>query len=222
MTHKKLYHCYAILPVILLMLSTAVQAQTPARGEHVLNLQTGATFYTGHLLGAAAPSSHLRSGFTWAGSYTYVIGTRATLRPGIGLMYQGNRYTADVTNASDKIRTNYLAPQFSLHLINETMCWHLTLGYGYQWYRDAGTVYGKPRKVTMNKIAGNIGLGGEYRLPRHWGIRAGINYIIACSDSYSVRYREETWEVRPHYRKSENSLDDISQMSVFAGLSYHF
>ena len=50
----------------------------------------------------------------------------------------------------------------------------LSTGVGYQHYKDKSFVYGKPRDVSMNKLAYNLSAGGEYRLSPLVGISAKI------------------------------------------------
>ena len=90
----------------------------------------------------------------------------------------------------------------------------------YQLYQDNSTVYDKPRKVSMNKWAANFGIGGEYRAFTHWGVSARINYILAYSGEYSVRYHDKEWMVQPHYPMK--GADDISQLGFSVGINYHF
>ena len=144
----------------------------------------------------------------------------ARYRAGFGILYQGNRYTGDMPNSTDKIQTHYFAPQFSLHWLKQQFSLYFATGTGYQIYKDNSTVYDKPRKVSMNKWAANFGAGGEYHLSSHWGISAKINYILAYSGEYSVRYHHKEWTVQPHYPM--NGSDDISQLSFSAGINYHF
>lgn len=139
---------------------------------------------------------------------------------GFGVLYQGSRYTNDMPNSSDKIQTHYFAPQFSLHWLKQQFSLYFTTGTGYQLYQDNSTVYDKPRKVSMNKWAANFGIGGEYRAFTHWGVSARINYILAYSGEYSVRYHDKEWIVQPHYPMK--GADDISQLGFSVGINYHF
>lgn len=211
-----------LLAACSLLLPLVARAQTSGQEKHLFSAYTGAACYTGHLLGTAGPASGLRNGITWGVGYTYLIGA-AKVKGGIGVLYAGNRYSNDFLHGSDRIATHYFAPQYSIHYFTPAFRWEFSMGCGYQLYADHSTVYQRPRKVTMNKLAGNFGLRGEYRLFRQWGFSAGISYILAFSDSYSVRYHGEEWEVIPGYRSNkENRVKDISQLSVSAGIHYHF
>ena len=203
-----------------LLCSASLYAQSGTCRRSILSFQTGPALYTGKLIGTAGCSSSLRNGISWSGSYTYLVGNKPAIRAGFGILYQGNRYTGDMPNSTDKIQTHYFAPQFSLHWLKQQFSLFFATGTGYQIYKDNSTVYDKPRKVSMNKWAANFGAGGEYHLSSHWGISAKINYILAYSGEYSVRYHHKEWTVQPHYPM--NGSDDISQLSFSAGINYHF
>lgn len=211
-----------LLPIALwLMQPVRIRAQEVGKERHIFAAHTGVGLYTGNMLGIAGNTSGLRTGVTWAGSYTYLAG-HTPVRGGFGVLYQGNRYSNKQPNSDDQITTHYLAPQLSIH--SGGAKWHgaFTIGCGYQWYTNHSSVYGNPRKVTMNKVAGNIGASCEYRLARHWGISAQANYILAKSSSYSVNYHDRIWEVRPGYNfNGEKRVRDISQLSFSAGIQYH-
>lgn len=198
----------------------ALHAQSDTSQRSVLSLQAGPTFFTGSLVGVAGHTSDLRNGTGWAGSYTYLVGKKPFFKVGFGVLYQGSRYTGETPHSTDKIQTHYFAPQFSMHWMKRLFSLHFTFGTGYQLYADNSTVYAKPRKVSMNKWAANVGIGGEYRPFTHWGIGAKVNYILAASGQYSVRYHDQEWEVMPHYPLGGS--DDISQLSISAGIHYHF
>lgn len=203
-----------------LLCSSTLYAQSGSKERSILSLQAGPTLYTGKLIGVAGNSSSLRNGVGWSGSYTYLVGNKPTIKVGFGVLYQGNRYTGDTANSTDKIQTHYFAPQFSLYWLKQSFSLYFATGTGYQLYKDNSTVYDKPRKVSMNKWAANFGIGGEYRPFKHWGISAKINYILAYSGEYSVRYHDKEWMVQPHY--PSHGSDDISQLSFSAGINYHF
>lgn len=203
-----------------LLFSSTLHAQSGNKERSILSLQAGPTFYTGKLIGVAGHSSGLRNGIGWSGSYTYLVGNSPKIKVGFGILYQGNRYTGDTQSSTDKIQTHYFAPQFSLHWLKQQFSLYFATGTGYQLYKDNSTVYDKTRKVSMNKWAANFGIGGEYRPFTHWGISARINYILAYSGEYSVRYHDKEWMVQSHY--PINGSDDISQLSFTAGINYHF
>lgn len=204
----------------MLLYSSVLYAQSGTNKHSILSLQTGPTLYTGKLIGIAGHPSSLRNGIGWSGSYTYLVGSKPVIRAGFGILYQGSRYTGNTPNTTDKIQTHYFAPQFSLHWQKQPFDLYFTTGTGYQLYKDNSMVYDKPRKVSMNKWAANFGVGGEYCPFTHWGISAKINYILAYSGEYSVRYHHKEWMVQPHYPM--NGSDDISQLSFSAGINYHF
>ena len=210
---------YFLLTAMLLYASV-LYAQSDHRKRSILSVHTGLARYTGKLTGVAGHSSDLRNGIGWAGSYTYLVGNDPSVKVGFGMLYQGARYTGDTPHSTDRIQTHYVAPQFSMHWLKQSFGLYVTAGTGYQFYKDHSTVYDKPRKVSMNKWAANFGMGGEYRPFAHWGISARINYILAYSGEYSVRYHDREWLVWPHYPLKGSN--DISQLSFSAGINYHF
>lgn len=200
--------------------SSALYAQSGTAERSILSFHTGLARYTGELTGVAGHSSDLRNGISWSGSYTYLAGKDPSLKAGLGMLYQGSRYSHDMPDSTDRIQTHYVAPQFSMHWLKQSFGLYVVVGAGYRFYKDNSTVYDKPRKVSMNKWAANVGIGGEYRPFARWGISAKINYILAYSDKYSVRYHDKEWLVQPHYPVSGSN--DISQLSFSAGINYHF
>ena len=72
-------------------------------------------------------------------------------------------------------------------------------GIGYQFYKDKSKVYGKPRNVSMDKLAGNLALSGEYFLTSHWGASARLNWLASSTETYSVKYHDEKWNVKSCY-----------------------
>ena len=90
---------------------------------------------------------------------------------------------------------HYIAPQLALFMVKQKYNLSLSTGVGYQHYKDKSFVYGKPRDVSMNKLAYNLSMGGEYLLSPLVGISAKLNWIVTSSESYSVRYHGQKWQV---------------------------
>jgi len=81
-------------------------------------------------------------------------------------------------------------------------------------------VYGKPRDVSMNKLAYNLSAGGEYRLSPLVGISAKLNWIVTSSESYSVRYHGQKWQVESPELSGGGGC--FSQLSLLFGMNLHF
>lgn len=113
---------------------------------------------------------------------------------------------------------HYLAPQLGVFFFRNRYMAQLSAGAGYQFYSDKSTVYGKPRNVSMNKLACNLSLGGEYFLTEQWGISARFNWLLSSSERYSVEYHGQHWSV-VHPQTGEGHF---GQLSLLFGLNYHF
>lgn len=211
------------LCLVACLLSTSVLSYGQTSAElphHLLGVQMGAAFYTGDMLGVANAPSDLRNGFSWAANYTYLFGQNKRVRFGLGGLYQGSRYAHEESLARDQITTHFLAPQLSVCFSSAPFLWGVSAGVGYQLYANHGSIYDRPRRLSMNKVAGNIRLEGTWLFSQRWGLSARLNYIHAFSDSYTVRYHGESWEVRPGYNLDDAVWYDISQLSLSLGLHY--
>lgn len=113
---------------------------------------------------------------------------------------------------------HYVAPQVALTMVQKHYQLQFSGGVGYQLYRDKSTVYDKPRKVSMSKLAGNLALSGEYFLTSHWGASARLNWLASSSESYSVKYHNEKWDVE----NPKIGTGYFGQLSLLFGLNYHF
>ena len=80
--------------------------------------------------------------------------------------------------------------------------------------------HGKPRNVSMNKLAYNLSAGGEYRLSPLVGISAKLNWIVTSSESYSVRYHGQKWQVESPELSGGGGC--FSQLSLLFGMNLHF
>ena len=107
-------------------------------------------------------------GVAWDVSYLAQVAGRK-LKFGVGVLYQGSSYKNTHDTGADKILMHYMAPQISLTMVKKHYQLQLAGGIGYQFYKDKSKVYGKPRDVSMDKLAGNLALSGEYFLTSHWG-----------------------------------------------------
>ena len=112
----------------------------------------------------------------------------------------------------------YIVVMSVLAFLPDFWLWHI--GVGYQHYKDKSFVYGKPRDVSMNKLAYNLSAGGEYRLSPLVGISAKLNWIVTSSESYSVRYHGQKWQVESPELSGGGGC--FSQLSLLFGMNLHF
>ncbi len=180
------------------LLTTSLHAQSAGDKRSSLSVHVGPSWYLGQQMGITDRSdayrSDLRKGIAWDVSYIgQIVGQE--LKFGLGYLYQGSSYENTHETGADKIRMHYVAPQLSLSMVKEQYQIQLTGGIGYQFYKDKSEVYGKPRNVSMNKFAGNLALSGEYFLASHWGVSARLNWLASSSETYSVKYHGERWNV---------------------------
>lgn len=221
---KKRFHFTACLLGTLLFVSASLQAQNESSKKSILSVNAGPSWYVGRFMGitdhADSYRSDLRKGIAWQASYWYAgkgYGHEG-VTAGPGLIYQGSIYRETQENGSDKIGTHYLAPQLGVFFFRNRYMAQLAAGFGYQFYSDKSTVYGKPRDVSMNKLACNLSLSGEYFLTEQWGISARFNWLLSSSERYSVEYNGQHWNVE-HPQTGEGYF---GQLSLLFGLNYHF
>lgn len=197
-----------------------LHAQSAGDKKSSLSVHAGPSWYLGKLMGITDRSdaycSDLRKGVAWDAAY--MAFPSGKLRFGGGVLYQGSSYKNTHENGADKIQEHYIAPQIALAMVKEHYSLQLSGGAGYQFYKDRSKVYGKPRKVSMNKLAGNLALSGEYFLNGNWGISGRLNWLISDSEVYSVKYHSETWNVE----KGKDGTGYFGQLSLLFGLNYHF
>lgn len=161
--------------------------------------------------------SDLRKGVAWDVSYLAQVAGRK-LKFGVGVLYQGSSYKNTHDTGADKILMHYMAPQVSLTMVKKHYQLQLAGGIGYQFYKDKSKVYGKPRDVSMDKLAGNLTLSGEYFLTSHWGASARLNWLASSTETYSVKYHDEKWNVE----NPKTGTGYFGQLSLVFGLNYHF
>ena len=202
----------------ILLISGYLHAEEPAK-MHSVSLHIG---YANMLGGTAGltNSAHsyerdLCSGISWDAQYY--------LHPkgmfGFGLFY--SRYSAkgSLEHSSDHIYTHYIAPQFALYcLSNERVNVRLNIGTGYLRYKNNSMVYEKDRRVSGQRMAGNIGVNAEYMLTSHWGVSADLQYVFTNLRKVESNYHGETITVR---FPSEDRLK-VSRLNISLGIGYHF
>lgn len=207
--------------VIACCFSSILQSQDIHKEKFILSVQAGPSWYVGDLTGITDNTSKymdkLRKGVTWNGAFTYLFG-RSAIKGGVGLIYQGNRYTNDKATSSDEINMNYIGPRMSLFYMKKKFSVHCALGPGYMIYRDYSIVYNKPRNVHFNQIAFHAAIGGEYLLIPQLGIAVQASWTGTETSHYNVNYHDKEWLVTP----SQAGGDTISTLSLSAGINYHF
>lgn len=203
------------------LLTTSLYAQSTGDKRSSFSVHAGPSWYLGRFMGitdgADAYRSDLRKGVAWDVNYLGQIVGRE-LKFGIGALYQGSSYKNTHETGADKILMHYIAPQVALTMVQKHYQLQFSGGVGYQLYHDKSTVYDKPRKVSMSKLAGNLALSGEYFLTSHWGASARLNWLASSSESYSVKYHNEKWDVE----NPKTGTGYFGQLSLLFGLNYHF
>lgn len=218
---KRICLLYGLLSLCPLLLP-AQEAVKKRANESVVSLQVGPVWHLGSLMGLTSPAdsyrSDMRSGVAWNAVWSYDIRREGDACGAIvGLLYQGSRYTASHEEGSDKVGMNYLAPQVGLSYRKSRFQLNSSIGVGYQFYKDRSEVFGKPRKVFINRVAFNLAFDAEYRLSRHWGVAARVNWILSHAEHYRVDYHDETWWV---YRPDGDGT--FHQLGLLFGVNLHF
>lgn len=207
-----------------LFVSAVLHAQSESSKKSMLTVHIGPSWQTGRVIGitnfAEAYSSDLRKGIAWDAAYWYVgKGPRDKgIKIAPGFLYQGSAYKNSHDTGADKIQMHYLAPQFGVFFIQNCYQIQAATGLGYQFYHNKSSVYEKPREVSMNRIALNLSLSGEYFLTRQWGVSAQLNWLSSSSGGYLVEYHNQTHKIE--YPKTGYGY--FGQLSMLFGLNYHF
>lgn len=215
-----------VLLLGLLIQTTSLFSQEATIGKSMFSVHAGPSWYLGKMIGITNNSdayrSDLRNGVAWDMNY-YYLGDRDALHSfklSPGLVYQGGLYKNTHGEGSDKILMHYMAPQIALFYLKQKYNLSLSTGLGFQLYKDKSLVYDKPRNVSMNKLAYNLSVGGEYLFTPHIGISAKLNWIVTSSDSYSVNYHGQKWQVESPEMNGGGGC--FSQLSLLFGMNYHF
>lgn len=215
-----------VLLLGMLIQTVSIFAQDASVGKSMFSIHAGPSWYLGKMIGITnysdAYRDGLRDGVAWDVNYYYLgdkyIFNSFKLAP--GLVYQGSQYKNSHAEGADKILMNYIAPQIALFMVKQKYILSLSTGLGCQFYKDKSTVYDKPRNVSMNKLAYNLSAGGEYLFSSHLGVSANLNWIVTRSESYSVQYHGQKWQVESPELSSGGGC--FSQLSLLFGLNYHF
>lgn len=215
-----------VLLLGLLIQVVSLSAQEASIGKSMFSVHAGPSWYLGKMIGITNNSdayrSDLRNGVAWDVNY-YFLGDKYisnSFKFAPGLIYQGSRYKDTHEGGSDKILMHYVAPQIALFMVKQKYNLSLSTGLGYQHYKDKSFVYGNPRDVSMNKLAYNLSAGGEYLFSRHVGVSAKLNWIVTSSESYSVRYHGQKWQVESPELSEGGGC--FSQLSLLVGMNFHF
>lgn len=216
---------YALLLGLLIQIMS-LSAQEMSMGNSMFSVHAGPSWYLGKMIGITNNSesyrSDLRNEVVWDVNY-YYLGDKYifnSFKFAPGLIYQGGQYKNSHDGGSDKILMHYVAPQIALYMIKQKYNLSVSTGLGYQHYKDKSFVYDKPRDVSMNKLAYNLSAGGEYLLSSHVGVSAKLNWIVTSSDSYSVKYHGQKWQVDSPVLSGGGGC--FSQLSLLFGINFHF
>ena len=185
--------CAALL---LALSGLPLRAQSVFAGRSSLSVQAGPSWYTGRFLGlthaGADYRGDLRRGVAWSVDYWWRgargDGHRVRVQP--GLLYQGSTYSGSWQNGSDRLHLHYIAPQFGLFGGRGRWLWQASVGAGYQFFKNHSRVYGRDRRVSMNKLAANLSAGGEYAFTHHWAVALRLHWLLSTSDRYNVSYHD--------------------------------
>ena len=222
MDKRILSACCAAL--LLALSGLPLRAQNVFAGRSSLSVQAGPSWYTGRFLGlthaGADYRGDLRRGVAWSVDYWWRgargDGHRVRVQP--GLLYQGSTYSGSWQDGSDRLHLHYIAPQFGLFGGRGRWLWQASVGAGYQFFKNHSRVYGRDRRVSMNKLAANLSAGGEYAFARHWAVALRLHWLLSTSDRYNVAYHDEHWNVE-HPATGEGYF---GQLSLQAGLAWRF
>lgn len=201
-----------------------LRAQNVFAGRSSLSVQAGPSWYTGRFLGlthaGADYRGDLRRGVAWSVDYWWRgvrdRGRHVRVQP--GLLYQGSTYSGSWQDGSDRLHLHYIAPQFGLFGGRDRWLWQASVGAGYQFFKNHSRVYGRDRRVSMNKLAANLSAGGEYAFTHHWAVALRLHWLLSTSDRYNVSYHDEHWNVE-HPATGEGYF---GQLSLQAGLAWRF
>lgn len=215
-----------VLLLGLLIQAVSVLAQETSVGKSIFSVHAGPSWYLGKMIGITNNSdayrNDLRNGIAWDANY-YFLGDKyifGSFKLAPGLIYQGGRYKNTHDESSDKIHDALYRASACLVYGEAEIQSVFIDGVGYQHYKDKSFVYGKPRNVSMNKLAYNLSAGGEYRLSPLVGISAKLNWIVTSSESYSVRYHGQKWQVESPELSGGGGC--FSQLSLLFGMNLHF
>jgi long-subunit fatty acid transport protein len=138
----------------------------------------------------------------------------------VGLLYSGYTAKGSLENSSDKIITNYFAPQFGFYfpLADGKFNIGFNLGVGCMAYRNNSVVFNKPRIVNGCAIGGNFGIKGAYNITQNLGISVDISIIGAELYKTYINYHDEVIKVK--YR--DDSQIYLEQITFSFGLKYSF
>lgn len=214
-----------LITVCLWILILPLFAQEISTSSSLITFHVGPSWYLGKQIGITNYSDtyrdDLRSGIAWEASYHYLLkaNSSSTYKFSPGLTYQGSQYKNSNEESSDKILMHYIAPQIGLFIIKKRFNFTLSTGLGWQAYTDKSTVFNKPRKVLMNKLAYNLSASGEFLICSHFGVSAKINWIASDSESYSVKYHGKKWDVNMPEKSGGGGF--FSQLSALIGFRFH-
>ncbi len=216
--------CLFLLGGMISILSLFAQEATVGKSQ--FSIHAGPSWYLGKMIGITNHSdtyrNDLRDGVAWDVNY-YYLGDKNishSFKVSPGLVYQGSQYKNTHDGGSDKILMHYIAPQIALFFVQQKYNLSLSTGLGCQLYKDKSFVYDKPRNVSMNKLAYNLSAGGEYLSSPHIGISAKLNWTVTSSESYSVSYHGQKWQVESPELSDGGGC--FSQLSLLLGMNFHF
>jgi hypothetical protein len=155
----------------------------------------------------------LSSGGSWDVQFFYKHKALIT-----GLLYSGYTSSGELTYSSDRIFTNYLAPQAGmLFPIYNKFSFSFNAGMGCMWYLNKSIVYEKDRRVTGRGFAMNLGIRGIYDISKHVGLSLEYMTTGAALGKTKVNYHDENTIV-----KNRELFFNLNQYMLSLGLKYSF
>jgi len=142
----------------------------------------------------------------------------------VGLLYSGYTAQGNLENSSDKIITNYFAPQFGFYfpLAGGKFDMGFNFGVGCMAYRNNSVVFKKDRIVNGCAVGGNFGIKGAYNITRNLGISVDISIIGAELYKTYINYHGEVVKVKYTSSKKDVEPLNLEQITFSFGLKYSF
>ena len=129
------------------------------------------------------------------------------------MMLQGRVISDGRTVAEDIALNDIILGRMGLHTLKYDL---YVNGEFFNEYTADGMIMATPTGST----AYNLSAGGEYRLSPLVGISAKLNWIVTSSESYSVRYHGQKWQVESPELSGGGGC--FSQLSLLFGMNLHF
>ena len=114
----------------------------------------------------------------------------------VGMMYSGYTSKGALEHSSDRLLSNYIAPQIGMHIPTGkifSLGWNV--GFGGLIYNNNSTVYEKPRELKGSALGANLGVRGIFNITPNFGVSVEIMSILASLNKTHNNYHDEIIEV---------------------------